>query len=93
MGEKRFVSDLYWWKRKGTTGKIEPSPQFLAEEKFIFQRTISTAISSHIPNFLVLNIDQTPLPYVSSGQYTFSFKRSKNVPIKGPKDDKGPQGR
>ena len=71
----------------GTTDKIEPSPQFLAGEKFTFQRAISTAISSHdIPNFLVLNIDQTPLPYVSPGQYTFSLKRSKNVPIKGVDD-------
>ena len=71
----------------GTTDKVEPSPQFLAGEKFTFQRAISTAISSHdIPNFLVLNIDQTPLPYVSPGQYTFSLKRSKNVPIKGVDD-------
>ena len=61
---KSVLSDLNWWRRKGTTGKIEPSPQFLAEEKFTFQRAISTAISSHdIPNFIVLDIDQTPLPY------------------------------
>ena len=77
------LSDLIWQKRKGTTGKIERSTQFLAEEKFTFQRAISTAISSHdIPIFFVLNIDQTPLSYVSPGQYIFSFKGSKNVPIK-----------
>ena len=78
------LSDLIWSKRKGTTGKLELSPQFLAEEKFTFQWEISTAISSHdIPKFLVLNTDQTPLSYVSPGQYIFSFKGSKNVPIKG----------
>ena len=72
---RSILSELNWSKRKGTTGKIEPSLQFLAEEKFTFQRAISTAISSHdIPNFLVLNTDQTPLSYVSPGQYTFSFK-------------------
>ena len=77
------LSDLIWSKRKGTTGKIELSPQFLAEEKFTFQWAISTAISTHdIPKFLVLNIDQTPLSFVSPGQYIFSFKGSKNV-IKG----------
>ena len=38
------LSDLNWSKRKGTTGKIQPSPQYLAEEKFSFQRAISTAI-------------------------------------------------
>ena len=37
-------------------------------------------------NFLNLNIDQTPLSYVSLGQYTFSFKGLKNVPIKGVND-------
>ena len=82
-----ILSDLNWSKRKGTTGKTEPSLQFLAEEKFTFQREISTAISSHdIPNFLILNIDQTPLSYVSPGQYTFSFKESNNVSIKGVDD-------
>ena len=30
----------------------------------------------------VLNLDQTPLPYVSPGKYTFLSKGSKNVPIK-----------
>ena len=84
---RRVLSDLNWSKRKGATGKIEPSSQYLAEEKFSFQQAISTAISSHdVPNFLVLNIDQTPLSYVSLGQYTFSFKGSKNVPIKGVND-------
>ena len=56
---RRVLSDLNWSKRNGTTGKTKPLPQFLAEEKFTFQRAISTAAtSSHdIPNFLVLNID------------------------------------
>ena len=50
---KSVLSDLNWSKRKGTTGKIELSPKFLAEGKFT-----STAVSSHdIPNFLVLDID------------------------------------
>ena len=52
---------MNWSKRKGTTGKIVLSPQFLAEEKFTFQRVISS--------------------YASPGQYIFSFKGSKIVPI------------
>ena len=72
-----------------TTGKVEPSPQFLAEEKFTFQRAISAAISEHdIPTSLVINLDQTPLSYVSLGKYTFSFKGAKNVPIRGVDDKK-----
>ena len=66
-----------------TTGTIEPSSQFLAEQKFTFQRAISTPISNlDVPNFFVLKINQTTLSYVSPGQYTFSFKGSKNISIK-----------
>ena len=32
-----ILTKLNWSKRKGTTGKVEPSPQFLAEEKLTFQ--------------------------------------------------------
>ena len=79
---------MNWTKRKGTTGKVEPSKKFLEEEKFTFQRKISNVILDHdVPSALVLNLDQTPLSYVSPGKYTFSSKGSKNVPIKG-LDDK-----
>ena len=75
---------LKWSKCKGTTGKVDPSHQFLDEEKFTFQRTISTAILEHnILAPLAVNLDQTPLSYVSPGKYTFSFKGAKNVPTKG----------
>ena len=79
---------MNWTKRKGTAGKVEPSKKFLDEEKFTFQRKISNVILDHdVPSALVLNLDQTPLSYVSPGKYTFSSKGSKNVPIKG-LDDK-----
>ena len=81
------LKKLNWTKRKGTTGKVEPSPQFLAEEKYTFQRNISVAITEHdVPPFLILNIDQTPLSYATTGKYTFNFKGAKNVPIKGVDD-------
>ena len=55
----------------------------MAEEKFFFQGTISTTILEHdIPAPFVVNLDQTPLFYVSPGKNTFSFKGAKNVPIK-----------
>ena len=44
---RHVLTKMEWIKRKGTTGKVEPSPQFLAEEKFTFQRAISGAISEH----------------------------------------------
>ena len=41
------LEKLTWSKRKGTTGKVDPSPQFLAERKFTFQRNISALVSEH----------------------------------------------
>ena len=74
-------------KRKSSTGKVEPSTQFLAEEKFTFQKAISTYAYDHdIPTDLIINLDQTPLSYVSPGKYTFIMKGAKNVPIKGVDD-------
>ena len=60
------------------------SAQFLAEEKVTFQRAISTVVyNQNIPAELVINLDQTPLSFVSPGKYTFNFEGAKNVPIKG----------
>ena len=79
----RSVGKTAWSKRKGTTGNVDPSPQFLAEEKFTFQRKISALVSEHdIPLSLIINIDQTPLAYVNTEKYTFPFKGAKNIPIK-----------
>ena len=80
---REVLKQLKCSKREGTSGKVDPSPQFLAEENFTFPRTISTAILEHdIPAPFIVNLDQTPLSYVSPGKYTFSFKGAKNVPIK-----------
>ena len=81
---RSLLISMDWVKRKGTTGKVEPSEKFLEEEKFTFQRAISHIVLEHdIPLDLVFNLDQTPLSYVSLGKYTFSSKGSTNVPIKG----------
>ena len=75
---------MNWTKRKGTTGKIDSSKQFLLEEKLTFQKKISAVIFEHdIPEELIINLDQTPLSYLSPGKYTFDVKGGKTVPIKG----------
>ena len=82
------LKSMEWSERKGTTGKIEPSKQFLLVEKLTFQRHIASIIEEHeIPKELLLNLDQTPLSYVFFGKYTFNPKGAKTVPIKG-KDEK-----
>ena len=81
------LEKLTWSKRKGTTGKVDPSPQFLAKEKFTFQRNILALVSEHdIPPSLIINIDETLMSYVNTGKYTFNFKGAKNIPIKGVDD-------
>ena len=41
---RRFIKSMNWTKRKGTTGKIGPSKQFLLEQKLTFQKKISGVI-------------------------------------------------
>ena len=57
------------------------------KERSTFQRNISALVSEHnISPFLIINIDQTPLSYVNTEKYTFSFKGAKNIPRKGVDD-------
>ena len=44
---KGSIESMRCSKRKGTTGKIEPSKQFLLEERIRFQRGISSIIQEH----------------------------------------------
>ena len=58
------------------------------ETKFTFQRNISTKVREfNIPPSLVINLDQTPLSYVTCEKYTFEALGSKTVPIAS-SDDK-----
>ena len=78
---------IKWVKRKGTTGKVAPSPLLFREEKLSYQRDIAQAVHDHnIPKRLVFNLDQTPLNYISPGKYSFAPQGSKHVPIKGVDD-------
>ena len=81
---QNILKAVDWVKRKGVTGKVEPCPKFLEEEKFTFQCATSKFVSDHdIPIKLVLNLDQTPLSYVLPEKQIFDLKGSKTVPIKG----------
>ena len=84
---RQLLKSMEWVKRKGTTGKVEPSEKFLQEEKFSYQCEISRIILNRdIPLDLVLNLDQTTLSYVSPGKYTFCLKGTTTAPIKAVDD-------
>ena len=81
---KNILKAIKWSKRKGTTGKIKTSEQFIREEMLTFQKYISNVIEvDDIAIGLAVNLDQTPLSYVSPGKYTFNPSGAKTVPIKG----------
>ena len=87
MWARGVLASLNLSKRRGTTSKVDPSEQFLREEKLTFQRNIALAVKEHdIPEDLVITLDQNPLSYVSPGKYTFHQRGAQNVPIKGVDD-------
>ena len=81
------LEKLTWSKHKVPSGKVDPSPQFLTEEEYTFQRKhISIRFGTRYPLSFIINIDQTPLSDVNTGKYMFSFKGLKNIPKKGVDD-------
>ena len=73
------LTPVNWVRHKGITGRVEPSKQLLAEDKFTFQMSISRVIYEHdIPSEIIIKLDQTPLSYISTGKYTFNIEGAKN---------------
>ena len=74
---KRILKKFDWKKRKATTGKVDPSPQFLAEKKFIFQREISTVVFDHdIAPELVVNNRPGTIVICFTWEVYLQFQRS-----------------
>jgi len=71
-------------RRMATTSKVPIAPGVLKEIKIAFQRKIKQLQAWHeIPDDLILNFDQTPLPYVCSSNHTLHEKGASSVPIVG----------
>ena len=84
---RHVLKAIEWVKQKRTTGKEEPCAKYLEDQRFSFQHVIAKVVLKHdIQPDLVLNLDQTPLFYVSPDKYTFCLKGSTTVPIKGVND-------
>ena len=76
-----LLKSMDWVKQKGAIGKVEASAQYLAEEKFTFQRATSTVVYNHdIPADLVINLDQTPLTAISWKVHIQLLKLLKTFP-------------
>ena len=58
-------------KRRATTAKEPGLPGFLKEIRFTFCRSITEVVSAYdVPGDLIINIEQTPLPFVLISKYT-----------------------
>ena len=67
-----------------TAAKIPIAPALLSETKLDFQRKIKELQAWHeIPEDLIINFDQTPLPYVCTGKCTYQTQGAPNAPLVG----------
>ena len=69
-------------KRKATTYKQPVSPGFIHEVGFTFYSAIQRNTNTYvIPPELIINIDQTPLPFYLTPTHTFIKKAEASIPI------------
>ena len=69
-------------KRKVTTSKLLLAPGLKIEVGLTFYHTINEIVKAHsIPPEMVVNTDQTPLPFVLFSKYTLDKKGTSRVPI------------
>lgn len=70
--------------RMATTAKIPVAPTLLSEAKLYFQRRIKESQAWHeFPEDLIINFNQTPLPYVWTGKRTCHTQSASDVPLVG----------
>ena len=70
--------------RIATTAKTPIAPAILNEAELDFQRKIKELQAWHeIPGDLIINFDQTPLPYVCTGKRTYYTQGVSNIPLVG----------
>ena len=75
---------LNFVRRKSTTAKPFIAPALIKKIGFSFYKEIHEPVKwLNIPKELVINIDQTPLPFVNVSFYTKDKKGNQCVPIAG----------
>ena len=74
-------------KRRKTSAKVDIPDGARKEIEFIFLHDIASQVETHsIPNALIINLDQTPLKYVSVSNQTMAKKGATNVTVIGGDD-------
>ena len=80
---KSLIARMNFVKRRKTSSKVDIPDKARKEIEFLFLHEIVTKVEKHnIPPELILNIDQTPLKYVSVDNETLaSLSPSKEAQI------------
>lgn len=82
-----LTTRLNFVKRKATTAKPLIAPGLIKEVGLSFYKEINEIVHAHkIPPELIINIDQTPLPFVLISKYTLEKKGTSRVPVLGTSD-------
>ena len=84
---KSISKRLGYVKRKATTAKSLIAPGLIKEIGLTFYNDINEIVHAHaIPAEMIINIDQTPLPFVLISKYTLEKKDSSRVSVPGTSD-------
>ena len=74
-GTNLFLNALVTSKEKATTAKPLVAPGIIKEIGLTFYNEINEIVHAHeIPPEMIINIDQTPLPFVLISKYTLDKK-------------------
>ena len=74
-------------RRRGTTAKLKIPDGAFKEVQLLFTHDVVSQVGKYnIPDFLIINVDQTPTKYVPVSRSTLAKKNSKAVAIKGSSD-------
>ena len=84
---KSLFQRMNFVKRRKTSSKVDIPEGARKEIEYIFLHEIVSLVEEfHIPNSLILNLDQTPLKYVPVGDETMAEKGSNDVTVEGTND-------
>lgn len=84
---KSLFKRMGFVRRVKTSSKVNIPDSARKELEYLFHYEIATAVETqNIPYSMIINIDQTPLRYVSVGNYTLIDKGAKSVTIEGNND-------
>lgn len=90
---KSLFKRMGFVRRMKTSSKVNIPDGARKEMEFLFHHEIVTLIEKHnIPHSMIINIDQTPLKYVPTGNFTLAKRGSASVVMEAASDKRSITG-